>query len=285
MCSYPQANPTIGLVMFASFTTFLTFIFANLIIAILMDAYGKIRGSERLEKSGRDASLLATRSEIDRIATNFRAWATERRNRSKLATRTRERSAVRARMRETSFRQAAAHRLERQQTLASLPPAKSNSLLRKGLTFAGFNSAIKALDIDAAEAAAEEEEEARSGASTPTGAWHAPERRRGRREAREARKIGAGHAQVKVKWASAGKVDEDTMVSPREVSDEHPKAYVAVAARFLADEHHTSNLHALRRVLKLPSDARAEQVDVDVPCSRSPTRALSPQPYEYVAAP
>ena len=99
------------------------------------------------------------------------------------------------------------------------------------------------------------------------------------------------HGQIKVKWASAGKVDESTMVSPREVSDEHPKAYVAVAARMLADEHYTSNLHALRRVLKLPSDARAAQVAGHVPCSPSPTRALSPQPErcpqpdEYVAAP
>ena len=85
------------------------------------------------------------------------------------------------------------------------------------------------------------------------------------------------HGQIKVKWASAGKVDESTMVSPREVSDEHPKAYVAVAARMLADEHYTSNLHALRRVLKLPSDARAEQVAGHVPCSPSPSGALSLQ--------
>jgi hypothetical protein len=260
VCSYPQANPTIGLVMFASFSIFLTFIFANLIIAILMDAYGKIRGNERLEKAGRDKSLLASRSEIDRIATNFRGWAMERRDRSKVATRLRARSAVRARMRETSVRKAAAHKLERRQMRRGLAPSKGNVLLRKGLTFAGFNSAITALDIDAAEAAAaaEEEEEARSGTSTPTS-------RHRRRKAREERKIGgAGQGQIKVKWASAGKVDEKTMVSPREVSDEHPKAYVAVAAAMLADEHHTSNLHALRRVLKLPSEARAEQVAMDV---------------------
>ena len=257
LCSYPQANPTIGLVMFASFTTFLSFIFANLIIAILMDAYSRIRSSEQLEKSGRDASLLATRSEINRLSTNTWRWAREKRDASNFATRLRERSAVRSRMRQTTFRKLAAHKLERQQTLAMMPLTNKHSLLRKGLTFAGFNSATKGLDIEAAEAAAAEEEEARSGASTPTS-------RRRRREAREARKIGAGHGQIRVKWASAGKVDEGTMVSPREVSDEHPMAYVAVAARMLADEHYTSNLHALRRVLKLPSEARAEQVAMHV---------------------
>ncbi len=57
VCSLAQANPTIGLVMFASFTIFLMFIFANLIIAILMDAYSKIRTNEQLEKAGRDLTL------------------------------------------------------------------------------------------------------------------------------------------------------------------------------------------------------------------------------------
>ena len=60
VCSLAQANPTIGLVMFASFTIFLMFIFANLIIAILMDAYSKIRTNEQLEKAGRDLTLTLT---------------------------------------------------------------------------------------------------------------------------------------------------------------------------------------------------------------------------------
>ena len=48
VCSRAQANPTIGLVMFASFSTFLMFIFANLIIAILVRVRVRVRGRVRV---------------------------------------------------------------------------------------------------------------------------------------------------------------------------------------------------------------------------------------------
>ncbi len=232
---------------------FLVFIFYNLIIAILMHAYGDIRRNDKKEKQGRDQSLLATRSEIERNWRRLKEWARRVIGSSKWAQKVQAKRAVRQRIKAGKSRADFKHKLQREKT------RQINRQMTRSNTMNFLNK--MGLGGSAGDLSPDGSPQVLRGDHTHC-AYVDTKRISG--DPLSAPGIGK-KAQIKVKWGSGGgKADGDKMVSHREVSDEHPFSYVAVARRMLSDNRYTLNMGALRRILGLPSDASAEKVAMDV---------------------